>query len=107
MKWERSEDSVVNLEIPNSDATADFWRRIWSASVDHTEGFITPITAIKIGVTDVKYAISSASSSSHSVFATQSVLQGALDSRSLPIFLSTGVTFLSYKSEWTCMTGIG
>lgn len=60
-KWKRSGDSVVNCEIRNPDATADFWPSIWSVLLDHTEGVcfnivakkcenITPMTAIKIEI---------------------------------------------------------
>ncbi|XP_045770460.1 uncharacterized protein LOC123870988 [Maniola jurtina] len=126
--WERPRGCMVDGELPTPDSTSDFWRSIWSAPIDHTEGewmnvvrdqcaTVVEMNPVTISAEDVGCAIRSASNwkcpgpdglhnfwlkwfrSAHPVLATQ--FQNSIDSGSLPTLMTTGVTFLIHKSGST------
>ena len=126
--WERSRECMSNGELPNSDAMSNFWRSIWSAPIIHTDGvwmsivkekcaMVEQMVPVSITAEDVSCAIRPASNwkcpgpdglhnfwlkwfrSAHSFLAIQ--FQNAIDSGSLPTFITTGVTFLIHKSGST------
>lgn len=113
---------------PDKDALIAFWRDIWSHPVSHREGDwidgvkdvcagLPTMEPISISSDDVLAAIRSAPNwktpgidglhmywlkwfpSCHAILARQ--FQDALEQRSLPNFLTTGVTHLAPKSERT------
>nr|XP_026484151.1 uncharacterized protein LOC113392088 [Vanessa tameamea] len=123
--WERLDQGVSDGCRPDDDATNIFWRNIWSVPVDHIEGdwmrevrqACEPLEAmgeISIASEDVAAAVRSVPNwkspgpdglhsfwlkwlrSSHDCLASQ--FQSALESGSLPQFLTTGVTHLLHKS---------
>ncbi|XP_075985622.1 uncharacterized protein LOC142982823 [Anticarsia gemmatalis] len=123
--WERSDQSVGNMGLPDADSTNTFWRSIWSVPVDHTEGVwmreveracepVERMPAINIETEDVANAVRSLANwkspgpdglhnfwlkwlrSSHARLA--SLFQSSVESGSLPSFLTNGITHLLYKS---------
>ncbi|CAB3260828.1 unnamed protein product [Arctia plantaginis] len=124
-KWEEPDPCVGDRHLPDENVTNTFWRNIWSVPVTHIEGdwlqdvrrsceSITPMEPVKIDKDDVSCAVRSLPNwkspgpdglhnfwlkwfrSSHARLASQ--FQAALDSGSLPQFLTTGITHLLYKS---------
>lgn len=127
-KWEETNPRASDTQPPDATAMTDFWRSIWSVPVGHTEGSwmsvverecesIEPMGAVTISLDDVSCAIRTAQNwkspgpdglhnfwlkwfrCSHSRLAAQ--FQQALELGSLPSSLTTGVTFLLYKSGST------
>ncbi|XP_063377562.1 uncharacterized protein LOC134664747 [Cydia fagiglandana] len=127
-KWEETNLRTSDSQLPDATVMNDFWRSIWSVPVGHTEGSwmsvverecesIEPMGAVTISPDDVSCAIRTAQNwkspgpdglhnfwlkwfrCSHSCLAAQ--FQQALELGSLPPSLTTGVTFLLYKSGST------
>ncbi|RVE43610.1 hypothetical protein evm_011730 [Chilo suppressalis] len=127
-KWEEINQSVTNEPLPDTTAMTNFWRSIWSVPVEHTESdwidvvereceSIEPMKPISINPEDVSCAVRTSHNwnspgsdglhnfwikwfrSLHKCLAMQ--FQYALESGSLLIFLTTGTTFLLYKSGST------
>lgn len=115
-------------EVPDKDALLAFWRSIWSQPVVHREGSwmtdveeacaeLQPMDPISISEDDVRSALRKAPnwktpgsdglhtywlkgfSACHAILARQ--FQHALEQRSLPNFLTSGVTHLAPKSNRT------
>ncbi|CAH2108107.1 unnamed protein product [Euphydryas editha] len=126
--WEQCTTNVVNNDLPDRDAITNFWRNIWSDPIDHIDSdwmsvvrrrcnSLPQMETTTISPDDVSRAIRSSSNwkcpgrdglhnfwlkwfrSSHPVLATQ--FQDALITGSLPTFMTTGFTFLLYKSGST------
>lgn len=126
--WEGTELRVNDGQRPDPTTMSEFWRRIWSVSVEHTEGewmnvverecdSIESMGAVTISPEDVSRAIRTAQNwkcpgpdglhnfwikwiqCSHERLAVQ--FQNALELGSLPTFFTTGVTSLLYKSGST------
>ena len=126
--WERPDQGATDMRLPDNDAMCSFWRDIWSVPVNHTEGDWTreveqacdPIPqmgAITISPQDLARAVRPLPNwkspgpdglqnfwikwfqSSHARLASQ--FQSALESGSLPQFLTTGITHLLHKSGST------
>lgn len=126
--WEGIGQRVHDGQLPDAFAMNDFWRGIWSVPVEHTEGdwmntvrreceTIEPMGPVTIDPEDVSCAIRAAQNwkspgpdglhnfwikwfrCSHSCLAVQ--FQEALEAGTLPTFMTTGVTFLLFKSGST------
>ncbi|XP_026313592.1 uncharacterized protein LOC113225487 [Hyposmocoma kahamanoa] len=121
-------DVVLTGERPDKAEVVAFWRRLWSQPVDHEEGpwfeaveracaTIAPMNPISISEEDVAVAVRKAPNwkspgpdglhhywlkgfwCCHATLARQ--FQSALESGTLPNFLTTGVTHLAPKSDAT------
>ena len=126
--WERPDQCVADARLPDADVTNAFWRSIWSSPVCHTEGswmcdveraseLIPEMEDVVIDSQDVTDAVRSLTNwkspgpdglhnfwlkwlrSSHACLASQ--FQSAIDSGSLPDFMTTGVTHLLHKAGST------
>ncbi|XP_045535833.1 uncharacterized protein LOC123721337 [Papilio machaon] len=126
--WEQPSEGVNDRQLPNPDDLNNFWRGIWSVSVNHKESDwveavgqgceqIPVMDPVTIEPCDVSCAIRSAHNwkspgpdglpnfwikwfkSSHFCLAAQ--FQAAIDLGSLPTFMTTGVTHLLFKSGCT------
>ncbi|XP_045456452.1 uncharacterized protein LOC123666403 [Melitaea cinxia] len=126
--WEQCTINVVNGDLPTRESINNFWRNIWSNPIDHIESdwmnvvrrrcsSLPQMEQIKINSEDISYAIRSTSNwkcpgqdglhnfwlkwfhSSHPILASQ--FQNAICTNSLPKFMTTGTTFLLYKSGCT------
>lgn len=126
--WEQSEQNRTDMQLPDTETIKSFWQNIWSVPVSHTDEVwvetieracaqITPMPNIVITRDDVTSAVRPLANwkspgpdklqnywlkwlpSAHARLAYQ--FQEALDTGSLPNFMTTGVTHLLYKSGST------